>query len=269
MGALALGLQHHATWTHGHEQVSCADGESALLEPSPVPGRARLRSARGDELSHVGLEDPRTRVRVEVAGLRIDDHWNASTSCADDERDQVRGENALVVVADDDRVGAARGSECLTGEGVRDDVVGRKRVVRLVVEASDLVAGGVDPGLRRRGTGRRREDAVRVHAAGDELRSELTAFRVAADERDELRLSAERGHIRGHIRGSARRRRLALEAYHGDRDLGRESIGRAPEVSVEHRVADDGDARGARPLQDGAHPVWGQHHTLLARRVGP
>ena len=82
----------------------------------------------------------------------------------------------------------------------------------------------------------------------------IVAAAFRPDDAEDFDARAERGEIGGDVAGAAEAFALLDEIDDGDGGFGREARGGAPEVAVEHQVAEDADAfalrrRGTRRLR--------------------
>ena len=72
-----------------------------------------------------------------------------------------------------------------------------------------------------------------------------------ADHAEQQRLGAEGAQVGGHVARAAERVALALDLDHGHRRLGRDALDPAPQVAVDHAVAEHGDAAAGEAAHDG------------------
>ena len=199
------------------------------------------RAERRLELAPVRLEDRRPRVREEVAVLGIDHHGDATRvrrrhGAPDHGLDQ----HALVVVLEHECVGIGhraidRGEERLHFRSLK---VG----VDLLVHAHHLLSACDDARL---GGGRscRRDQTTRVGADREQHRTQLRTGRVVTECGDEFGPCAERCGVLRDVRRAAERMLALAHAHHRHRRFGRDAVDVAAQVDVEHRIAEDRDAR--------------------------
>jgi len=115
----------------------------------------------------------------------------------------------------------------------------------LEVDAQELLRAADDAQLHDR-----RQPRValeeRLDAALGEHRLEATAVLVVADRGEQARVRTERLDVPGDVGGAAESFLVlvGVDADDRDRRLGRDPLDGAEPVAIEHRVADDEDARG-------------------------
>ena len=106
---------------------------------------------------------------------------------------------------------------------------------------------------------------------GEPLLGQLGANRVAmgvvTHHAHEPDLGAERGDIGGDIGGAAQGHAGLAHVHHGDRRLGRQSVGVAEQVAVEHDVAHDHDALSPRSRREVRDPFPRQSRTGKCRHL--
>ena len=134
------------------------------------------------------------------------------------------------------------------------------RGILLGVDAAKLLVAHDHPCLGDGGSGLE-ESAVKHDAPAGQMREQFPAAEVAADRADDFDGGAERSRIGGDVRGAAGRVRFPVLLDHRHGRLGGNARGVAPDVVVEHHVADHEDAEtGDLPEQladmggrDGGH----------------
>jgi hypothetical protein len=88
-----------------------------------------------------------------------------------------------------------------------------------------------------------------------QLGAEVGAVGVVAHRADQPAGGADRGHVGGDVRRAAQGAARLADGHHGDRRLGREPVGVAHEISVEHHVTHDHDLPALHPVQQLDHPL--------------
>ena len=224
----------------------------ALEKPPPrlLDGLVAVQSAR-EELLDLGLVRGRRgdagEAREIVAGVRR--HHRPGGRERPHRREERRRDRSVAVVREHDGVGAGRpGAEAIQELGLRRRRQGARR---LPVHAHDLLALRYHARLGRGGpVGDDAEVAVgeaRLH----QLRLERVAAAIVADDGDQPAIRADRRDVGGDVRGAAQGVAPRVDRHHGHRRFGRDAVGVAREVDVEHRVADHDDAALGHLLEQG------------------
>ena len=151
------------------------------------------------------------------------------------------GDDPLVVVRDDDagRVLFLQEADDLRRRRARNGLL------LFLVDADDLLLMGDDPHLDGRRPPGLDDDAARL----PKVALDPGALLVVADDADEKRDEAQALEVPGDVARPAQAGRALPDLDDRDRRLGRDARDVAPDVAVEHDVAEDDDAL-ARELAD-------------------
>ena len=100
----------------------------------------------------------------------------------------------------------------------------------------------------------------RVHAFAPKQPLEHMSRLVVADDADQCHLRPQRRGVAGDVGGSAGTLFAARDLDDRDRRLGRNAIDVAEPVAIEHRVADDQNARAADGIAKIAEASYVRRH---------
>ena len=259
-----------------HAFGSAGDERALRVEPLlQSPAHAHQAGLVRDALAHdvtglelVGRQDAHALVGFDVALLGVDaDLQPACTRGRDRHVEHGARDDALAVVADDEAVAArqlALEHAQQPGERLAGDLG-----ARLPVGAHHLLRVGDDARLHRRRPQRIAHDGARVHAARGERIEQLLRATILADEPHQHRLGAECGEVRSHVPGAAERAGFPLHLDHRHGRLGRDALAAAPQVVVEHQVAEHEQPAAGELVDDALQVIERERrgsHALQVRR---
>ena len=157
---------------------------------------------------------------------------------------QFGAKRALRVVGKNHGLGAGKlfGNPNLGGRAVQRVDGG----LALTIKAAQLLMAGDDPGLHDGGGFLAGKTIVEGHAGITELGAQFIAGRIAANPAAQFRLGPERDEIERDIGRATRDISFAFHGNDGHRGFGRQAVGLAGDVFVEHHVADDNHAESEK-----------------------
>ena len=295
--------QAHSLFTAGDQHGFAAkvreQGAACVVERFFVGERLR------QELSgFLGVADDRfcTTIGVKLRALRSDEYRNFEfVSGAQNFVGEIVGDDAFVVVGEDERF------EIFHRSGKRaQETTLRFRMERLTafaIDADDVLMARDDARLDRGDAARVGEQTLVGNICGAKLLSQRFTGLVdgsfaGTDGAEHFDARAQFSKIRGDVGGAAEAIVLLGEIDDGDGSFGRETRRGAPEVAVEHEVADDsdafavetrdealeasgglgeisvrsghsfGDSQGVQRGQSGALVAWSMIRTGMSSRIG-
>ena len=150
------------------------------------------------------------------------------------------GDDSFVVIGDYQRMEAREAGLDSANQGLFDG--GRERVAVLAIDAHHLLMARDDARLERSGALGIGDHAFGRHAQPCEAAAKIARGFIGSGDAERRDAGTERREIRGHVAGSAQARSFRDEIDHGHGGFRRKAVGAAPDVAVEHQIADDADA---------------------------
>ena len=209
------------------------------------------RAASDDalEFAQVGRDQAGAPIGCEITSLRIDDHGTTRTAGGLDQRAGI-AQCALRVIGQN-HCPAPFEQWLVQGQQVaRLDA----REAVLEIQANELLVPTDHAQLADRG-GIVELPEVAVDAGRFEEPGQFRTGEILAGDPDQRRPAPECRDIERDVARATRALFHAADMDHGDRRLGRDAIGAAVPVPVEHQVADHQDARPVKIRQGDLHAV--------------
>ena len=195
----------------------------------------------------VGGDEGHGRVAGEILDLGVDENGDALLpGKGQDLVHELLRHDPLVVVRDDD---PGVGVFFQKADDPDADLV-RDGLLLFLIDPHDLLVLGVDARLDRRRPGRVHEDTAPFADVALDPDSLLVVPHDADDERDRPQL----GQVAADVPGPAEARGALPDLDHGHGRFGRDAGDVAPDVFVEHQVAEDEDAAVLELPDEPLHP---------------
>ena len=154
------------------------------------------------------------------------------------------GDHALIVIGEHQDIEFWQAGLDAADERLLDR--GRERVAMLAIHAHNLLVAGDDARLYGGRAAGVADNSLAANFKGDKRSAQVARGIVGSGHAEQGDPAAESGEICGNISGAAGTNGLGNKINHGHRGFRRKTRRRAPDVAVEHKVADDS---GTPPLQ--------------------
>jgi hypothetical protein len=199
-------------------------------------------------------------------GLGIHHDRDAPAARRGDRRgDQYLGERPLVVVLEHQRIRLDQRRQRRRDEALL--VLSLDRRLDLLVDPHHLLPSREHPGLRRGRPARDRHQVPVFEPRRHQLGPDPLRVTVVTHRADQPAGGPDRGDVRRHIRRPAQRAPGLPHRDHRHRSLGRQPMGVAPQVPVQHHIAHHRDATAFHPVEQVDEPLagdrrrrWGGSH---------
>lgn len=202
-------------------------------------------------LLFVADDDPGAVIGAAARGVRLDEDGDSGLIAGiQDALSKTVGEQTLIVIRNDESLLRGQAPYKQTKElflGFRGE-----RIAALIVNPDNLLMTGDDAGLDGSSTARIGEDARGIDTGTGEATTKVPARFViddfvgcnplASEDTEGLNRGAEGSQIGSDVASTAETTGLVEKVDDWDGGLGGEAGGGAQEITIEHEVAEDGDA---------------------------